>query len=304
MAKNKSQALSALALYNKVTALMRDGKVLAAYTPTIGGVAEAVFKMAVGNKLGFDYAADVDMFRPVTGFIFEGNACECEKLIGKTKTERNITFGSEKADLEALITEWEKPLEGIFPTKAAPYGKEEKPLAYTEKHTCAPAIKVAKPKVLIPVFMGTNCEYDSAKAFEKAGAESEIIVVRDLTPAAVTESVTAVGIKCLRGTVATGDQFVATEEKRQFIKNTFNASACEMEGAAVGHADANFTSALFGAVGFDGEGRAADLLQRACKVCGYGFYSLARIFGDDDLISCLLLCGKGQTGHGVLLRFS
>ncbi len=179
-------------VYSKITAAIKAGKITACWPMVNTSPAEAVFKMAVGNKIGFDFNEGFDAFRPVTGFVFEGSACECEVNIGKTKAERNITLGSEKADLEALISEWEKPLEGIFPTKAAPYGSEEKPLAYTEKHSCAPAIKVAKPRVLIPVFMGTNCEYDSAKAFEKAGAESEIIVVRDLTPAAVTESVTAV----------------------------------------------------------------------------------------------------------------
>ena len=93
-----------------------------------------------------------------------------------------------------MINVWSYPLEGVFPTRPADFAFEEdrtevKKVSFKERNTARPAIKVAKPKVLIPVFPGTNCEVDTARAFEKAGAEADIHIIRNLSEQALTESI-------------------------------------------------------------------------------------------------------------------
>ena len=187
-------AESLLALYDKVAALTKTGKVLAAYTPTYGGVAEAVMKMCFGNGVGFKYSDKVsleDVFGYSYGsFVLElADGAEADGiLLGETTAKNSIVFGNETVDLDALYKDYESVLEGVYPTNAEE-AKGEIP-AFSYEGKSAPAvIKSAKPRVLIPVFPGTNCEYDSAKAFMRAGAETEIFVVKNLSAEKVAESV-------------------------------------------------------------------------------------------------------------------
>ncbi len=185
-------AASLKAVFSQVTSLMREGKVAAAYTPTYGGVAEAVMKMCFGNGIGFEFA-DVDL-NTVFGynygvFILElTDDTDVGVVLGKTTEANEIVFGADKVCLKKLLDIYEGKLEGIYP-------------AYTDKDTSAlPAFSFecdtvfhakesfAKPRVLIPVFPGTNCEYDTAKAFRDAGAEPEIFVIKNLSAAAIRES--------------------------------------------------------------------------------------------------------------------
>ena len=187
-------------VYDKVTALIREGKAVAAYTPTYGGVAEAILKMSIGNNIGFEYDSSVsldEMFGYNYGaFVLEltGDA-DIEgvivKTLGKTTENKAISYNGSSVEIEKLLSAYENKLEGVYSCNIKQgEGKEIPTIEYkSEKKFHSASIITAKPKVVIPVFPGTNCEYDSAKAFEKAGAKAEIVVIKNLTPAAVAESV-------------------------------------------------------------------------------------------------------------------
>ncbi|MBR3806354.1 MAG: phosphoribosylformylglycinamidine synthase [Clostridia bacterium] len=184
---------SLLSLYKKVNELMRAGKVYASYTPTFGGVAEAVLKMCLGNKLGFTFDSTVssdDIFGYNYGaFLLE--VAENERagdIVGMITEDYSLNYKDEKIDLNTLENIYEEKLEGIYSCNIA--FKEEKPetVSYNAKKVVAPLVKCAKPHVLIPVFPGTNCEYDSAKAVRDAGADPEIFVINNLTADGVKRS--------------------------------------------------------------------------------------------------------------------
>ena len=181
-------------VFGEVTALMREGKIAAAYTPTYGGIAEAIFKMAVGNSIGFKFADGVslkDIFSYGYGsFILEFNdSTEYGTLLGETTGSSSISLGDEDVSLKELLTVYENKLEPIFSCNIE-QGKSDIPaFTFSAKEHRSAAIKSAKPKVLIPVFPGTNCEYDSAKAVADAGAEAEIFVINNLTSAGISKSV-------------------------------------------------------------------------------------------------------------------
>ncbi|MGN1480085.1 MAG: phosphoribosylformylglycinamidine synthase subunit PurQ, partial [Acutalibacteraceae bacterium] len=184
------------AVFKKVTDLMRRGKIAAAYTPTYGGIAEAVLKMAMGNSIGFKYADGVtlsDIFSYNYGsFILEFNGeAELGDIIGETVEDTVITLGNESISLDEICNIYEGKLEPIYSCNIE-QGKNNIPaFEYRAENRISPAVKTAKPKVLIPVFPGTNCEYDSAKAMADAGAEPEIFVINNLTASGISESVSA-----------------------------------------------------------------------------------------------------------------
>ena len=182
------------ALFDEVHTLTSTGKALAAYTPAYGGVAEAVMKMSFGNLLGFRFA-DVPL---ETLFAYRYGAFVLEladgvapmgTVIGETTAARAFTYGGETIDLMELLSVYENKLEPVYPCNI-PMERETIPAyTYTADTWPAPAVKSAKPRAVIPVFPGNNCEYDTAKALRDAGADPEIIVIRNLTAAAITESV-------------------------------------------------------------------------------------------------------------------
>lgn len=179
--------------FEVVNGLMRQGKVAAAYTPTYGGVAEAVMKMAMGNDIGFAFAEGVsldDLFGYAYGaFLLEVTEdVPAGTLLGTTAGDA-VTFGNESLSLKELFAAYENKLEEIYPCniqtekKEIPVFTSKKAEVYHAKAT------VAKPRVLIPVFPGTNCEYDSAKAVERAGAQAEIFVINNLSASGIADSV-------------------------------------------------------------------------------------------------------------------
>ncbi len=181
-------------IYNTVNELLQSGKAVAAYTPTLGGVAEAVMKMSFGNDIGFTFADDIsddEIFGYNYGaFVLEMTCDEVVgKLLGKTTEEKAIVKGEEKVCMTNLLKIYEDKLEPIYSCNIPNEGKEIPAFSYKAEERTSPAIKVAKPKVLIPVFPGTNCEFDSAKAMEYAGAEAEIIVLNNLTADGISKSV-------------------------------------------------------------------------------------------------------------------
>ena len=189
---------SLLAIYNKISSLTKNKEALAVYTPTYGGVAEAIMKMCYGNGIGFKYSNNVsidDIFAYSYGsFIVElndGVIVDDAIELGSTIAKPQIVFGAEIISLDDIYSQYESVLEGVYPTNAAESKKEIPAFTFDKKKAASAIIKCDKPKVLIPVFPGTNCEYDSAKAFERAGAETEIFVINNLSAAKVSESVDA-----------------------------------------------------------------------------------------------------------------
>ncbi len=181
-------------VFAKVNNLLSSGKALAAYTPTLGGVAEAVMKMCFGNDIGFKFEeniSDDEIFGYNYGsFVLEMADDTVEgNLLGKTTEEKAIVKGADAVCLNDLLKIYEDKLEPIYSCNIPTEGKEIPAFSYEATERKAPAIKCAKPKVLIPVFPGTNCEYDSAKAMEYAGAEAEIIVLNNLTSDGISRSV-------------------------------------------------------------------------------------------------------------------
>ena len=185
-------------LYGKFFEDVKAGRILSAYALDGSGLAAAVSKMSFGNKLGVKIEANVDkrdLFTAGFGDIVAEVPADKVTELGVTYTvvgevtESGFAYGDMKIDTEEALKTWEEPLEKVFPTTAvAGAEKVESPLykadsVYVCKH------KVARPTVFIPVFPGTNCEYDSAKAFERAGADVITKVFRNLTAEDIRESV-------------------------------------------------------------------------------------------------------------------
>ena len=180
-------------VFRTVEKLIKDKKAVSVWSIAHGGVAEGIFKMSLGNQIGakLDKLTDEELFTPVYGaFIMElTEEADGVKTIGETVADYTITSGDVKLDVASLEKKWDGVLEPIFkaqlPEKPAP----EK-ISYTGgcelKHS---SVKVAKPRVLIPVFPGTNCEYDMANAFNRYGGDSEIFVIRNLSAQDMEDSV-------------------------------------------------------------------------------------------------------------------
>jgi len=179
-----------------------DGKVKSSFVVGYGGIIEAVSKMAFGNKLGVRLNEELgirneELVARHYGNIVvevenaEGMPFRC-KEIGCVIDEPAFYVGTEKIDLDEALAAWQGTLEGVFPTRStSPIKPIEpiKPIHFDSIHLCSH--KVAMPHVFIPAFPGTNCEYDSARAFNRAGAESEIIVFRNQNGQQIRESVDA-----------------------------------------------------------------------------------------------------------------
>ena len=181
-------------LYHTVKALMESGKVAAAYTPTAGGVAEAVFKMAMGNGLGFIYEAGLtlsDLFTPHFGsFILEvTDDVQAGVLLGKVTEEPILTFGGETVSMDDLLSKYLGKLEPVYPTHAQESRDIPETFSAPATERLSPHVLCPKPQVLIPVFPGTNCEYDTARAMEDAGAKAKIFVVQNRTASDIAKSV-------------------------------------------------------------------------------------------------------------------
>lgn len=184
----------------KIYSLNMQKKILAAKSVGHGGIAAAVTKMAAGNLMGaeiFGIEKD-DIFEPAYGSVileipgdqniselFEGTNY---RIIGKTISEQWIDVCGEKIELETLLAKWSEQLEPVFPAKDAAEGQPEI-YVYTARSEAKPKVRYARPRVYIPVFPGTNCEYDSKRAFEKAGALVSMQIFRNLTSDALNDSI-------------------------------------------------------------------------------------------------------------------
>ena len=183
-------------LYDKITGLSRSGKVLACYTPGIGGIAEAILKMAMGNEIGFRYGEALtaeEIFGYNYGtFVVESTddlSADGGLLIGRTCDDKIIACGETVLPLNDLCGIYEDKLESVYHCNIETDGQTPANISFDSSKKFGASLKTARPKALIPVFPGTNCEYDTAKAFDRAGAEPEIFVLNNLTAADVASSI-------------------------------------------------------------------------------------------------------------------
>lgn len=181
-------------LFTQVHALIASRQALAVYAVGAGGVAEAVFNMCLGNGLGFRFDEALEqeeLFKRHCGaFVVElSQPCDIGLPLGGTAAERALVWRTERVSLEELEQAYEAPLEGVFPTRAETDERvPELPLVHAEERKRPRVGKIARPRVLIPVFPGTNCEYESARAVERAGAAADVLVLRTQSPEATQES--------------------------------------------------------------------------------------------------------------------
>ena len=180
-----------LSTWRTFNAHAADGKVLSAWAVSDGGAAEGIFKMSLGNQIGFkaETADDAVLFNShAGGVVYEGAALTGAVLLGYTTGDGEISLGSECAKISELMEIWEKPLENVFPTKAGSGGTVSQ-ISSEKKNILIAAEKFAKPRAVIAAFPGTNCEYDTARAVERAGGQAEIVIVRNLSPDMLENSV-------------------------------------------------------------------------------------------------------------------
>jgi len=177
-----------------VTDLLRSGKAFACYTPGMGGVAEAVMKMCFGNGFGFKYndklTLDEIFGYSYASFLVEVSSdVEIGEEIGFVTDDKEIAYGEEKLCLNKLLGVYEDKLESVFSCNIKHKEQKLENISFTANAHKSASIKVAKPKVIIPVFPGTNCEFDSAKVVRDAGADAEIVVINNLSSEGISRSI-------------------------------------------------------------------------------------------------------------------
>ena len=198
---------SLLTAYKLVNTLVQSKSALAITTPGYGGVAEALFKSCLGNKLGVELVPEISadaLFSPTYGaFIVEladGVSVDdvdgvCVAPLGVTTSEYVFSACGEKIDLSELQEAWERPLEEVFPYRGGSNEAVEKisfdGTSTRHSYTGPTLIAPARPRVIIPVFPGNNCEYDVARAFERAGADPTTLIINNLTPQDIVDSANA-----------------------------------------------------------------------------------------------------------------
>lgn len=256
----------AMKVYKVIHSLTVKGKIAASYVCDGYGVFAAVAKMAFGNSLGFEFSESTEsiLFAPdkLGSFILEVSdetladvriACRDAGLdkyvtvLGEITSRPVFAIGDNKYFLSEAVADWTSPLEGVFASVTDEAPKELPMNIYEEKNIYVCKNKIAKPNVFIPVFPGTNCEYDSAVCFEKAGANTETIVFKNLNEQSIVDSVNAFAdaidkaqIVMFPGGFSAGDEpegsakFFATAFRNPKIKDAFMRMLNERDGLALG----------------------------------------------------------------------
>ncbi|MGO1345767.1 MAG: phosphoribosylformylglycinamidine synthase [Bifidobacterium psychraerophilum] len=196
------EADSLIAAISTVESLVGKGAALSISTPGYGCLAESLFTMTLGNRIGLGLNDGIDtdaLFEPRYGSFVVELAPDAEiptlaedmtlRQIGVTSEDYTLRTTAETLDLTALQESWESGIEEVFPYRAA--GEEVRTISSQQMSIEHHPEHVAKPRVVIPVFPGTNCEYDSARAFRRAGAEVETVVINNLSPESVAQSTRA-----------------------------------------------------------------------------------------------------------------
>lgn len=242
--------------YELVHKLIETGKAISVATVRQFGIADTITKMCIGNKIGFEFKANKCLFKPrYATFIIEAkDKIENKKLelLGITTNKKEIKISEDEIlDLEELIKIWEEPLEKVFPTKTNEINKKIENILYKPAggtpQVSSHKIKIAKPKIFIPVFPGTNCEYDLAKAFIDAGGDPKIAVFKNLKQTDIEESIIAMEklinesqIIMLPGGFSAGDEpdgsgkFIATVFRNPRLKEAIHKHLNEQDGLILG----------------------------------------------------------------------
>ena len=246
-----------LYMYDLLNKKIKEGKIQSAYAVGFGGIIEAVSKMAFGNKLGVELEDTVSkrdlVAKNYGSIILEVKASDLDQLgipvkkIGKVTKEPVFTYKDVTITMDEALAAWTKTLEKVFPTESNVPQTEIKTGLFDAKTVYTSRNKVAKPKVFIPVFPGTNCEYDSAKAFERAGADVQTIVFRNMTAQGIRDSVDAFAkaisnsqIIMFPGGFSAGDEpdgsgkFIATAFRNAKISEEVMKLLNERDGLALG----------------------------------------------------------------------
>ncbi len=189
-------------VYSRVNKLAKEKNILSASSVRSGGIAEIISKMAFGNMIGFKLEGITDvslLFKPFYGSIIlelPENTDLTKVLeglrytvLGNTMDNSEININGTGIDLDELAGKWQEPLERVFPTRVMEEQKNAAVYNYEAKTKVQPSLKIAKPRVFIPVFPGTNCEYDTKKIFENAGGIVETMVIKNMTHSHIEESI-------------------------------------------------------------------------------------------------------------------
>lgn len=244
-------------LYAQITKLANEKVLLSAYAIGCGGVVEAVSKMAFGNKLGVTLCDNVkasEYFKPEYGCIVaEVSEADMNKItavyevIGEVTEQTAFVYGDEVITMEEALSSWTETLEKVFPTKSEGENGTLETKLFDAKTIYTAKTKIARPQVFVPVFPGTNCEYDVTKAFEKAGADVSTVVFRNLSESDITESVKAfteeinkAQIIMFPGGFSAGDEpdgsakFIASVFRNDAIKEATNNLLKQRDGLVLG----------------------------------------------------------------------
>ncbi len=245
-----------LEMFNYILRLNENGKVKAAYATDSNGIAVSVAKMAFGNGLGVEFSSELDveeLFKNALGGIVIETSSKPDTediewvMIGKVSDKASFDYKDVSLSLEEAVNTWKKPLEKVFSTKAYKGTESLEDKIYKADSVYVCKNKVAKPTVFIPVFPGTNCEYDSKKAFERAGADTIVKVFKNQNPDDIRDSVAefekAIAqsqIIMFPGGFSAGDEpdgsakFFATAFRNEKLKEAVMKLLNERDGLALG----------------------------------------------------------------------
>lgn len=246
--------------YKKLNEDMRSGRVVSAYALDRHGIATAVAKMAFGNKMGVKLESSIaknDLFAPLWGdIIAEVSAAQMDALkveycvIGEVSNESKLQYNEVEIEIEDAVNVWSSTLESVFPTKAGDEVKAKEGISLDPYHAESIHIctnKIGTPTVFIPVFPGTNCEYDSARAFERAGAKTITKVFKNLDASDIRDSmlefekaINKSQMIMFPGGFSAGDEpdgsakFFATAFQNERLKEAVESLLSERDGLALG----------------------------------------------------------------------
>ena len=243
-------------MYEMVHELEKSKKVLSASVVKGHGLAETISKMAFGNKLGFkfndDITSDLLFYAPIGSIVLELENMSAVygdmlTVLGTTQEAQSIECGDVSIPLSEALDAWQKPLEKVFPTKAGHFEAEPQTYTFDKRNITVASEKFAKPRIFIPVFPGTNCEYDTARAFEKAGGAADVFVIKNLTGSDVSYSMREMEkriknsqIVMIPGGFSGGDEpegsgkFIATAFRNPLVKDAVMELLKNRDGLMLG----------------------------------------------------------------------
>ena len=244
-------------MYENIHMLTENGNVCAASVVKGFGLAETISKMAFGNMLGFKFNDDITeemLFNaPLGSVVLELKDCTAVYgmpdmvILGETQEKQSIDIKDVSISLSEAVEVWKKPLEKVFPTKAGKFDSEPETFSYDNRAVTVASEKFAKPRIFIPVFPGTNCEYDTAKVFEKAGGAADVFVIRNLSASDVEYSMAEMKkridqaqIVMLPGGFSGGDEpdgsgkFIATAFRNPMVKEAVMNMLKNRDGLMLG----------------------------------------------------------------------